>query len=281
MATSELISVWICCSCCVINSDRFCKMMNVTLMALMAGDTANVTTHHALVGVCLVRCVLAYTTILRRWSLKNCSRHPKWCVQRFVFLGHLMAMLVMRLACTHRKIENDQANLIHSLPASSSAVDLMTRLIWCSAHQMWSTGFSVQAIMRVTRPVWRPVIVFSLSSSDDMPISLARHLSYNMSRNLTSMLKILPVVWRLNMGITTRCRLRSRPWKQMRTRRLKNDWPRCVLPSPANDIAQTDSSSRQSTICCSVEPTKMWTYSPTIRSVMLANLAILVRSLAC
>jgi hypothetical protein len=32
-------------------------MTNVTLMALMAGDTTNVMTHHALVGICLGRCV--------------------------------------------------------------------------------------------------------------------------------------------------------------------------------------------------------------------------------
>ncbi|CAK9206509.1 unnamed protein product [Sphagnum troendelagicum] len=67
----------------------------------------------------------------------------------------------------------------------------------------------------------------------------------------------------------------------MRTRRSKNDWPWCVLPSPASDIAQTDSSSRQSAICCSVEPTRTRTYWPTIRSGILANLAVLVRSLAC
>jgi hypothetical protein len=41
-------------------------MTNVTLMALMAGDTANVMTHHALVGVYSGRCVSAYAMILRR-----------------------------------------------------------------------------------------------------------------------------------------------------------------------------------------------------------------------
>ncbi len=115
-------------------------------------------------------------------------------------------------------------------------------------------------------------IVFS--SSDDMPINLARHLSYNASKNLINMLKIFPIVWRSNMGIATRCRLRSRPRKQMRTHRSKNDWPRCVLPLLANDIAETNSSSRQSTICYNVELTRTWTYSPTIKSVMPANLAV-------
>ncbi len=66
MATSKPINVWICCSCCAINSDRFCKMTNVTLMALMAGDTVNVMTHHTLVGVYSGWCVSAYATILRR-----------------------------------------------------------------------------------------------------------------------------------------------------------------------------------------------------------------------
>jgi hypothetical protein len=63
MATIEPISVWICCSCYAISSDRFCKMMNVTLMALMVSDTANVMTHHAFVGVCSGCCVSAYATI--------------------------------------------------------------------------------------------------------------------------------------------------------------------------------------------------------------------------
>ncbi len=192
----------------------------MTLMALMVGNTTNVMTHHALVGVCSGWCVSAYATILQRWSLKNCNRRPR-CVQWFVFLGHLMAMLVMRLACIRRKIKNDQANMIHSPPVSSSTADLTTRSIWCSAHQMRSTGFLAQAIMWVTRPMWRPVIVFS--SSNDMPISLVRHLPYSALRNLTSMLKILPVVWQSNMGILTKCRLKSRPRKQMQTRRSKND----------------------------------------------------------
>jgi hypothetical protein len=66
MATSELINVWICYSCCAISNDRFCKMTNVTLMVLMAGDTTNLMTHHALVGVYSGQCISAYTTILRR-----------------------------------------------------------------------------------------------------------------------------------------------------------------------------------------------------------------------
>jgi hypothetical protein len=66
METNEPISVWICCSCYAINIDQFCKMTNVTLMALMAGDTTNVMTHHALVGVYSGWCVLAYATILLR-----------------------------------------------------------------------------------------------------------------------------------------------------------------------------------------------------------------------
>jgi len=247
-------------------------------MALMAGDTTNMMTHHAHVGVCSGRCVSAYATILRRWSLKNYSRRPR-CVQQFVFLGHLTAMLVMKLACAHWKIENDQANLIHSPPTSSSVADLTTRSIWCSAHQMRSTGLSAQAIMQVMRLVWWPVIVFSLS--DDMLINLAHRLSYSASGNLTSMLKILPAVWRSNMGIATRCKLKSRPQKQMRTRRSKNDWPRCVLLSRASNIAQTDSSSRQSAIYYSMESTRTWTYWTTIRSVMPTNLAVLVRSLVC
>jgi hypothetical protein len=52
---------------------------------------------------------------------------------------------------------------------------------------------------------------------------LVRHLPYSALRNLTSMLKILPVVWQSNMGILTKCRLKSRPRKQMQTRRSKND----------------------------------------------------------
>jgi hypothetical protein len=34
---------------------------DVTLMALMASDTVNVMTHHAVVGVCLGRCVSTFT----------------------------------------------------------------------------------------------------------------------------------------------------------------------------------------------------------------------------
>ncbi|CAK9223627.1 unnamed protein product [Sphagnum troendelagicum] len=89
--------------------------------------------------------------------------------------------------------------------------------------------------MRVTRSMWRLVIVFLLSY--DMLFSLARHLSYKASRNLTNMLKILSAVWQSNMGIATMCRLRSRPRKQMRMHKSKNDSPQCVLPSLASNIA--------------------------------------------
>ncbi len=66
MATNELISVWICCSCYAISNNWFYKMTNVTLMALMVGDIANVMTHHTLFGICSRRCISAYVTTLQR-----------------------------------------------------------------------------------------------------------------------------------------------------------------------------------------------------------------------
>ncbi len=82
-----------------------------------------------------------------------------------------------------------------------SAADLTTMLIWCNRHQMRSTLFSVHATMKVTRLPRRPVIV--LSPSEDMPITLAHELAYNMSRNLVNMLKMITVMCRSNMGIMT------------------------------------------------------------------------------
>ncbi len=63
-------------------------------------------------------------------------------------------------------------------------------------------------------------------------------------------------------------------------RRLKKDYPRCVLLSPANDITQTDSSSMMSKMFYRVTTTTTRTYWLIIRSLTPANLVVLVRSLA-
>jgi hypothetical protein len=77
IVVSVAISAWMCSACGKISSDWLCKMTNVKLTASMAGDTANVVTHHALVSVCSGRFVVVNSTSLRRFRLKKVSRRPR------------------------------------------------------------------------------------------------------------------------------------------------------------------------------------------------------------
>jgi len=63
-------------------------------------------------------------------------------------------------------------------------------------------------------------------------------------------------------------------------RRLKKDYPWCVLLLPANEITQTDSSSMMSEMFYRVAATTTRTYWLIIRSLTPANLVVLVQSLA-
>jgi len=133
--------------------------------------------------------------------------------------------------------------------------------------------------MRMINPEWRSVIMFF--PLDDIPINLSCHQSYNASRNLMTMLNMFLTVWRLNMGTVTCGDL----WNHYCSRHIgvdkKINCPRCVLLSPTSEIAQTNSLLMMLEMFCRRAVTMTQTYWVTIRSLIPANLVVLVQSLAC
>ncbi len=88
MATNNSINTLMCSSCYVISNDWLYRMMNMTLIELMAGDTENIMTHYLSVDSISGRFCSVHSRIGRRYYFKKLSKHPK-CTQRFVFFGHL------------------------------------------------------------------------------------------------------------------------------------------------------------------------------------------------